>query len=172
MGGAWVVGVLGPAESPPPLVNALWLNANLAPPKAFVNSEIRNGATNVQMVQVKEMLDEHFLTLMAKLAFIVHCGKPVFDLIHDVQVAVVPKASDEHGSQRPQMDRVCNQRTKLHAQLLDTSSFGALVDDVFKALSSKDREPYKKGFIIATHAAEAKVQKYLALMPFAKHARI
>ena len=153
-------------------VNAVWLNANLATLRAFVNMEIRNGATNVQMVQVKEMLDEHFSTLTVKLAFIVHRGKPVFDLIHDVQVAVAPKASDEHGARRPQMHRVYNQLKKLHAQLSDTSSFGAFVDDVFKALSSKDREPYKKGFIIATHAAAAKVQKYLALLPFAKHARV
>ena len=41
-------------------MNAVWLNANLATLRAFVNMEIRNGATNVQMVQVKEMLDEHF----------------------------------------------------------------------------------------------------------------
>ena len=50
--------------------------------------------------------------------------------------------------------------------------YGPLVNDVSKALSANDGEPYKNGFNLAINAAAAKVQKYLALLPFAKHAKI
>ena len=42
--------------------------------------------------------------------------------------------------------RVYNQLTNLHSELTDTFSFGPFVDYVLKALSAKDKEPYKKGF--------------------------
>ena len=52
------------------------------------------------------------------------------------------------------------------------SLFGPFVDDMLKAQSTKDRDPYKKMSNMAIHVATAKAQKYLALLLIAKHARV
>ena len=45
---------------------------------------------NAQMIETQQMLQKEFATLSLKLAFLVNRGQPIFDLIHDVQVAVAP----------------------------------------------------------------------------------
>ena len=66
------------------------MNENLGALKSFVDAEIKNGATNAQMIETQHMLQKDFSTLSLKLAFLVNRGQPIFDLIHDVQVVVAP----------------------------------------------------------------------------------
>ena len=72
------------------------------------------------------MSQKDFSTLSLKLAFLVNRGQPIFDLIHDVQVAVAPTWRTFGAPLRPQMHRVYNQVLKLRDALEDhtTREFG------------------------------------------------
>ena len=134
--------------------------------------EINNGSTNAQMIEVQGMLEKSFPVLSLTLAFLVHLGKPIFDLIHNVQVAMAPSWANRDGAVRPQMHGVFNQLLKLHADLWEKSSHGTFVDECVQALNEKQHESYRGGFTIALTTAANTVQAYLGLLPFAKSARV
>ena len=146
------------------------MNENLGALKSFVHAEIKNGATDAQMIETQQMLQKDFSTLSLKLAFLVNCGQPIFDLIHDVQVPVAPTWRTSGAPVRPRMHRVYNQLLKLHDALEDRTTHGNLVDQVLEALSDIQRAPYRQGFNVALTAAANKVSKYLQLLPFATSA--
>ena len=85
------------------------------------------------MIETQQMLQKDFCTLSLKLAFLVNRGQPIFDLIHDVQVALAPTWRNSGAPLRPQMHRVYNQLLKLRDALEDRTTHGNLVDQVLEA---------------------------------------
>ena len=95
--------------------NCKWLNENQGALKAFVTNELTNGSTNTQMIEIKQMVEKDFPILShLRFSFLVHCGKPIFDLIHNVEVGVAPTWACEGAPLQPHMHRVYNQLQKLH----------------------------------------------------------
>ena len=89
------------------------MNKNLGALESFADTEIKNGATNARMIETLHMLEKDLSTLNLKPALLVNRGQPIFDLIHDVQVAVAPTWRTSSAPLRLKMHRVYNQLLKL-----------------------------------------------------------
>ena len=98
---------------------------------------------------------------------------PIYDLIHDLQVAVAPTFANKHGKCRPQMHRVWNQLQALDGKLSVRSSYGSVLDEILSGLRSAEKAALKGQFDSALDAAVTKLRKYTSkLLEFAKQARV